>query len=68
VRTDVIETLLSTHVPNVDGLCRACTTPGRGTPQKKWPCSMWSLADAARQARAKRLHRSQAGCPQMSKG
>jgi hypothetical protein len=50
-RWDVIERLQADHRPNSAGLCLACTTPGRGTPSAPWPCSMWSLADAARIAR-----------------
>ena len=48
---DVIERLMTDHRPNAAGLCVTCTTPGRGTPQAPWPCSLWSLADAARQVR-----------------
>lgn len=51
---EMIDQLSAEHVPNADGLCRACTTPGRGTPQKAWPCPMWTLADAARALRAQR--------------
>jgi hypothetical protein len=53
-RKDVIERLTADHVPDAEGLCRACTTPGRGTPQKKWPCSLWTLANDARTVRSNR--------------
>lgn len=46
---DVIERLTAVHRPTVDGrFCRACTTPGRGTPRVPWPCPLAVLArDAA---------------------
>jgi hypothetical protein len=47
----LIEAVTGAHVPTADGLCRACTTPGYGTPQKRWPCPLWRLADDARTAR-----------------
>lgn len=53
-RRDVIEGLMGAHRPDDFGRCIECTTPGRGTPQAEWPCSLWTLADAARQIRAKR--------------
>jgi hypothetical protein len=53
-RRDVIERLMTDHRPNDDGLCVECTTPGLGTPRTVWPCSLWTLADAARQVRARR--------------
>jgi hypothetical protein len=55
---DVIQRLMTDHRPNRDGLCVECTTPGRGTPQTAWPCSLWTLADAARQVRVKRKTRT----------
>lgn len=51
--TDVIERLSTTHVPDSDGRCQACTRPGHGTPYKPWPCSLWSLANDARSYRAR---------------
>ncbi len=57
-RWDVIERLMTDHRPNDAGLCVECTTPGRGTPRTAWPCSLWSLADAARQVRVKRAIQS----------
>ncbi|OZM77814.1 hypothetical protein [Pseudonocardia sp. MH-G8] len=53
-RRDVIERLMADHRPNAAGLCVKCTTPGRGTPRAAWPCSLWTLADSARHARAER--------------
>jgi hypothetical protein len=49
---DVIERLSEIHRLTVDGrYCRACTTPGGGTPMIKWPCPMATLAaDASRSA------------------
>jgi hypothetical protein len=52
-RRDVIERLMTDHCPNAAGLCVECTTPGRGTPRESWPCALWTLADAARQVRAR---------------
>jgi len=40
--------LLDQHRPDPHDRCKACTTPGTGTPQARWPCSLWQLADAAR--------------------
>jgi hypothetical protein len=51
-RRDVIERLMAVHLPNDTGLCVECTTPGHGTPREAWPCSLWTLADAARRFRA----------------
>ena len=45
------ERLLGRHQPDERGLCRGCTTPGTGTPQKRWPCSPAVLAQAAAQER-----------------
>jgi hypothetical protein len=50
----VIEALLSAHVPTAERLCRACTTPGQGTAQKRWPCALWMVADAASRTRKPR--------------
>jgi hypothetical protein len=44
----VWQRLIVEHAPTPAGQCRACTTPGRGTPCTAWPCSIWSVADAAR--------------------
>jgi hypothetical protein len=41
---DVIRKLAADHVADERGLCRACTTPGRGTPRVLWPCPMATLA------------------------
>lgn len=38
--------LLSAHV-DVGGRCRACTTPGTGTPGARWPCVIERAANAA---------------------
>ena len=47
--------LLAEHKPTGDGLCRACTRAGRGTPYLPWPCSITALAresiEHVRQAR-----------------
>jgi hypothetical protein len=41
--------LLLDHQPAPEGgLCRTCTVPGSRSPYLGWPCSLWSLADAAR--------------------
>ena len=53
-----IRQLSRTHVPDEHGLCLACTTPGRGTPRDRWPCSLAALAATARQlARAREVGR-----------
>lgn len=44
---DVWRRLLAAHVDAGNGRCRACTTPGRGTPQAAWPCSLHKLATQA---------------------
>lgn len=44
--------LLAAHQPDGDGRCRGCTTPGRGTPQARWPCGLYRLANEARSATA----------------
>jgi hypothetical protein len=43
----MLERLKLEHAPDGQGLCVACTTPGRGTPQKRWPCSVRALVDHA---------------------
>ncbi|WP_433276944.1 hypothetical protein ACQPZA_36040 [Pseudonocardia xinjiangensis] len=60
-RRDVIERLMAAHLPNDDGLCVECTTPGHGTPWAPWPCSLWTLADGAHQLRALRNPRRPPG-------
>ncbi len=53
---DVIERLTEVHRPTVDGRhCRACTTPGRGTPMIKWPCPIAVLAREAAESARRRL-------------
>jgi hypothetical protein len=49
---DVIDKLSAEHVPTAEGRCRACTTPGRGTPNARWPCSMAAMAREAIQIRS----------------
>jgi hypothetical protein len=40
--------LLAEHVPDASGhRCRACTTPGTGTPGTAWPCRIRDAAEAA---------------------
>ena len=51
---DMIDRLMATHLPDDTGLCRACTVPGRGSPYRRWPCALWTLADSARRVRALR--------------
>lgn len=53
---DAIARLLAEHVPDENGLCAGCGMPGRGTPWKRWPCGMWSIADAARETQRARVH------------
>lgn len=57
--------LLALHVPDGDGRCRACTTPGLGTPRDPWPCSLCRLAQraAAEHAKAMEPLRSTTGEP-----
>lgn len=43
----VAERLVDEHQPDADGLCRACTTPGRGTSRLPWPCSLHRVGTAA---------------------
>ena len=56
----VPERLMSAHRADGQGLCVACTTPGRGTPMTPWPCGLFSLAKAAITVR-KRLDTKDAG-------
>jgi hypothetical protein len=45
---DLRNRLLADHVPDASGhRCRACTTPGTGTPGAHWPCRIREAADAA---------------------
>jgi hypothetical protein len=39
--------ILREHRADAQGLCRGCTTPGTGTPFKRWPCSVAQLAQVA---------------------
>jgi hypothetical protein len=39
--------LLALHVPDGQGRCRACTTPGTGMPGAAWPCVLHFYASAA---------------------
>jgi hypothetical protein len=48
VMPDLRNRLLADHVPDASGhRCRACTTPGTGTPGAHWPCRIREAADAA---------------------
>jgi hypothetical protein len=49
---DVVAALIRDHVPDARGRCRACGTPGTGTPHLPWPCPLRRIADAARKLRA----------------
>jgi hypothetical protein len=45
---DLRNRLLAEHVPDASGhRCRACTTPGTGTPGAHWPCRIREAAEAA---------------------
>lgn len=55
VMPDVVDRLLTDHVPDPDsGRCRACTVGGTGLPGKPWPCSVHALAAAALVASVRR--------------
>lgn len=54
---DVVAALLRDHVPDALGRCRACGTPGTGTPYVRYPCSLREIAEAARKIRAQRTAR-----------
>jgi hypothetical protein len=54
---EVVATLLREHVPDGLGRCRACGTPGTGTPHLAAPCSLARIAEAARKIRAQRTAR-----------
>jgi hypothetical protein len=48
---DLRHRLLADHVPDATGhRCRACTTPGTGTPGAHWPCRIREAAEAAQVA------------------
>lgn len=44
---DAVARLIRDHVPDPHQRCRACTTPGTGTPHAHWPCILAGLARAA---------------------
>jgi hypothetical protein len=54
---DVVERLLADHTPDPHGRCRACGRAGTGTPYVTSPCSLWTIAEAARKLRALRTAR-----------
>lgn len=41
------ERLLAIHTHDGRGRCRGCTTPGTGTPEADWPCSLHFIASQA---------------------
>lgn len=43
----VVDRLLGAHRDDGSGRCRACTTPGRGTPSTAWPCGIAAVAGLA---------------------
>ena len=51
---DVVANLLRDHQPDEHGFCtgNGCGTAGRGVPSTRWPCSLHTLASAAKGARA----------------
>lgn len=51
---DVVAALLSDHVPNAQGECRACGLPGTGGSYKPFPCMLYGLAIAAKRIRDER--------------
>jgi hypothetical protein len=51
---DVVERLLDAHQDDGTGRCRACTTPGRGTPKTVWPCGIAAIAGIAARLAAER--------------
>lgn len=44
---ETTQRLLALHVPDGNGRCRACTTPGTGRPAAPWPCVLHFYASAA---------------------
>ena len=53
----VPQRLLALHVSDGHGRCRACTTPGTGTPGAPWPCVLHFYATEAEQIRQQRIER-----------
>jgi hypothetical protein len=51
---DVWRQLLTDHVPNSHGRCRACTQGGTGIPTARWPCGPRRIAEAAAQCHTRR--------------
>jgi hypothetical protein len=47
----VAQRLLAVHLPDGQGRCRACTTPGTGVPGAPWPCALHFYATAAEEIR-----------------
>lgn len=45
------ERLITTHIPDDHGRCRACTRPGYGSPMARWPCTPYALAALAQAER-----------------
>lgn len=45
---EVVAALVRDHVPDAQGRCVACGTPGTGTPYVPWPCPLRAIADNAR--------------------
>ena len=43
---DLAARLRATHIPDGNGRCRGCTTPGRGTPNGRYPCAIAVIASA----------------------
>jgi hypothetical protein len=50
---DVVANLLDEHRPDAQGFCAGtgCGTASYGRPATRWPCSLHTLADAARKLR-----------------
>jgi hypothetical protein len=61
-----MQKLSATHRPDEHGLCLACTTPGRGTPREKWPCSLAALVATARRLARSRHHAGVNGGPKLT--
>jgi len=53
---DVVANLLREHQPDAKGYCtgNGCTSPGRGMPATRWPCSLHALASEAAAEGARR--------------
>lgn len=43
----VLARLMLDHRNDGAGFCRMCLTPGRGTPARRYPCSLATLAEQA---------------------